>query len=63
MIKWHGDGDKGGFFFTPSDHEKLFARAKDSYDGAQPSGNSQMARNLLRLGLKTKDEKYRDRVR
>ncbi len=50
-IKWHGDGDKGGFFFAPSDDEKLFARAKDEYDGVQPSGNSQMARNLLRLAL------------
>ena len=28
-----------GFFFTAHAHEKLFARAKDSYDGAQPSGN------------------------
>ena len=35
---------------TPSnDHEKLFARGKDQYDGAQPSGNSVAARNLVRL--------------
>ena len=34
-------------------------RAKDSYDGVQPSGNSQTARNLLRLATKTKDDKYR----
>ena len=33
MIKWYGDGDKGGFFFTSSDHEKLFARPKDAHDG------------------------------
>ena len=58
-IKFHGDGDRGGFFFTPSDGEKLFARAKDGYDGVQPSGNSQMARNLLRLSVKLKDDKYR----
>ena len=60
-VKWYGDGQKGGFFFAASDGEKLFARAKDSYDGVQPSGNSQMARNLLRLGLKTKTDEYRDR--
>ncbi len=60
-IKWYGDGANGGFFFTPSDGEKLFARAKDSYDGVQPSGNSQMALNLIRLGLKTKEDSYRDR--
>ncbi|MBM3981372.1 MAG: DUF255 domain-containing protein [Planctomycetes bacterium] len=61
VLKWHGDGDKGGFFFTASDSEKLFARAKDSYDGVQPSGNSQTARNLLRLGFALKDDGYRDR--
>jgi uncharacterized protein YyaL (SSP411 family) len=60
-LKWYGDGEKGGFYFTASDSEKLFARAKDSYDGVQPSGNSQMARNLLRLGLATKEDAYRDR--
>ena len=61
VVKWYGDGQKGGFYFTASDSEKLFARAKDSYDGVQPSGNSQMARNLLRLGAKTKEDAYRDR--
>jgi len=60
-VKWYGDGVRGGFYFTATDSEKLFARAKDSYDGVQPSGNSQMARNLLRLGLATKDDAYRDR--
>jgi hypothetical protein len=60
-IKFHGDGDKGGYYFTASDGEKLFARAKDGYDGVQPSGNSQMARNLLRISLKTKDAAYRER--
>jgi hypothetical protein len=60
MIKWHGDEAKAGFFFTAHDHEKLFARAKDSYDGAQPSGNGIAARSLLRLWRKTNDLKYRD---
>jgi uncharacterized protein YyaL (SSP411 family) len=61
VVKWYGDGVNGGFYFTASDGEKLFARAKDAYDGVQPSGNSQMARNLLRFGLKTKEDVYRDR--
>ncbi|AWM35760.1 Cellobiose 2-epimerase [Gemmata obscuriglobus] len=60
-VKHYADPVNGGFYFTAADGEKLFARAKDSYDGVQPSGNSQMARNLLRLGTKTKDEGYRDR--
>ncbi len=59
MIKHHGD-DKGGFFFTSADHEKLFARAKDQYDGAQPSGNSMAARNLVRLHQKTGEKRYAD---
>ena len=59
MIKWHGDGDRGGDFFTSSDHEKLFARPKDHYDGVQPSGNSVAAHNLVRLWKKTGDEQYR----
>ena len=60
-VKWYSDGTRGGFYFTATDSEKLFARAKDSYDGVQPSGNSQMARNLLRLAVATKDDAYRDR--
>jgi uncharacterized protein YyaL (SSP411 family) len=59
-MKYHRDGNRGGYFFTASDAEKLFARARDSYDGVQPSGNSQMARNLLRLWQKTKEEPYRE---
>jgi uncharacterized protein YyaL (SSP411 family) len=60
-VRWYGDAVNGGFYFTASDGEKLFARAKDGYDGVQPSGNSQMARNLLRLGRLTKDDAHRDR--
>ena len=59
VVKWHGDGDRGGYYFTSSDHEKLFARPKDYFDGAQPSGNSMAARNLTRLWRVTKDESYR----
>jgi hypothetical protein len=59
MIKLHADKD-GGFFYTSHDHEKLFARSKDQYDGAQPAGNSVAARNLVRLWQKTGEERYRD---
>ncbi|MDB5310582.1 MAG: hypothetical protein JWO38_4784 [Gemmataceae bacterium] len=60
LMKWHADTTRGGFFYTAHDHEKLFARAKDGYDGAQPSGNGVQARNLIRLWRKTDDLKYRD---
>jgi uncharacterized protein YyaL (SSP411 family) len=59
MVKSHGDEKGGGFFYTSNDHEKLFARGKDQYDGAQPSGNSVAARNLVRLWQKTGEERYR----
>jgi hypothetical protein len=60
IAKWHGDAERGGFFFTAHDHEKLFARAKDAYDGAQPSGNGIQANNLLRLAKKSGEVEYRD---
>ena len=58
MVKYHGDEASGGFFYTSSDHEKLFARVKDQYDSVQPCGNSQAAMNLVQLWIKTRDEKY-----
>ncbi len=58
MIKWHFDELAGGFFYTSNDHEKLFARSKDQFDGAQPSGNSIAVQNLVILAKKTGDTKY-----
>jgi hypothetical protein len=60
MIKYHTDAKHGGFYFTANDHEKLFARNKDQYDGAQPSGNSMALRNLARLARLTGDKGYRE---
>ncbi len=59
QLKWFGDETRGGYFSTAHDSEKLFARGKDSYDGAQPSGNGVSARNLLRLSAFTGDKSYR----
>jgi uncharacterized protein YyaL (SSP411 family) len=44
MTKWHGDEKRGAYFMTAHDAEKLFARGKDYYDGAQPSGNGRPRR-------------------
>jgi uncharacterized protein YyaL (SSP411 family) len=57
MVKHHAD-ESGGFFYTSDDHEKLFARGKDQYDGAQPAGNSVAAGNFVRLWRATGDAKY-----
>jgi uncharacterized protein YyaL (SSP411 family) len=63
MIRFHSDKDRGGFFYTSNDHEKLFARAKDQFDGVQPSANSMAVRNLVRLWDKTGDNRYHDLAR
>ena len=55
------DKNGGAFFLTSADHEKLLAREKPSYDGAEPSGNSVQAMNLLRLHEFTTKDSYRQR--
>jgi uncharacterized protein YyaL (SSP411 family) len=44
------DNDRGGFFFTSHDHEKLFHRTKPGHDNATPSGNGIAAQALVALG-------------
>ena len=53
------DEENGGFFMTSDDHEELLAREKPSYDGAEPSGNSVAAMNLVRLHEFTTEDRYR----
>jgi uncharacterized protein YyaL (SSP411 family) len=53
MIARFADADHGGFFYTPSDHEQLIARSKDTQDNATPSGNGMAATALLKLGRLT----------
>jgi uncharacterized protein YyaL (SSP411 family) len=55
----YGDEERGGYFTTSDDHEKLLAREKPTQDGAEPSGNSVAALNLLRLAALTADDAYR----
>jgi hypothetical protein len=43
------DRERGGFFFTSSDHEQLVHRPKPVFDGSIPSGNAAAAMGLLRL--------------
>lgn len=62
LSKYYEDKKNGGFFMTSSDHEKLLAREKPNYDGAEPSGNSIAILNLYRLGEFTTDDSYRARA-
>ncbi len=61
LEKYYEDKKNGGFFMTSSDHEKLLAREKPAYDGAEPSGNSVQIMNLLRLHKFTSSDSYRKR--
>ncbi|MFN2469118.1 MAG: thioredoxin domain-containing protein [Gaiellaceae bacterium] len=56
------DEDRGGFFMTASDAEKLVARKKDFDDHPTPSGNSMLASALLRLGRIHGDEELERRA-
>ena len=54
------DKKRGGFFIGPNNGEKLIVRAKDSYDGAIPSGNAVAAMNFIRISKFTGDSKWED---
>ena len=56
MLQGFLDPEAGGFF---SSRETRLPKAKESYDGPTPSGNSVAAMNLLRLSELTGETKYR----
>ncbi|MGB1274619.1 MAG: thioredoxin domain-containing protein, partial [Nannocystaceae bacterium] len=56
------DPQTGAYFLTANDAETLLTRERPSHDGAEPSGNSVTARNLLRLATLTGDSSYQDRA-
>ncbi|MFN2427948.1 MAG: thioredoxin domain-containing protein [Candidatus Binatia bacterium] len=62
LARHYEDEQGGGFFMTSDDHEELLAREKPGYDGAEPSGNSVQALNLLRLHELTTNDAYRKRA-
>jgi uncharacterized protein len=48
-VESFGDPERGGFFLTPADGERLVARQKAFDDNPTPSGSSMLAFVLLRL--------------
>jgi len=52
------DEENGGFYDTPTDHEKLITRPKDLFDNATPSGNSVTCELLLRMAILFGNEEY-----
>jgi uncharacterized protein YyaL (SSP411 family) len=62
MIERFADDDRGGFFETSSDHERLIARRKDLEDHPIPSANASAAYGLLRLAALTGEHEYERRA-
>ena len=58
MIDQFWDAERGGFFHTGPQHEKLIVRTKEFYDGAVPSGNSVATLALHRLADYTGDKEF-----
>jgi uncharacterized protein len=54
------DKENSGFFDTEQTAADIILKTKDIYDGAEPSGNSIMMENLIRLGFITDDNKFKD---
>ena len=54
------DRRQGGYFFVGENTSVVLAREKPRYDGAEPSGNSVSALNLLRLEQLTGKSEYRN---
>lgn len=60
MVDLFEDRDRGGYFITPKDGERLIARPKEVYDGAIPSGNSAAAMALQALADLTGETRWRE---
>ncbi len=62
MITRFWDEDRGGFFLSPHDGERLLTRQRKVYDGAIPSANSVTLSNLLRLSHLTGRSEFENRA-
>jgi hypothetical protein len=62
MLAHFWDAERGGFYFTAADHERLLVRVKSARDGVLPSGNSVAVRVLLAIAQHTKQPPYATRA-
>lgn len=56
------DFESGGYFETEKNKYDILLRIKDIYDGAEPSGNSIMLENLIRLNSFAENKLYREKA-
>jgi uncharacterized protein YyaL (SSP411 family) len=62
VLRHFSDDTDRLFYLRPAAESELPVAPKDLYDNALPSGNSQMANNLYRLGRLTGEDVYTDRA-
>ena len=55
-----GDPERGGWYQSADDHERLLVREKPAHDGAEPAGSSVAVQALLRLAAFTGDGRWRE---
>ncbi len=60
LLERFEDRDRGGFWFTSHDHEKLFHRTHPGHDNATPSGNGIAAQALAVFGQLAGETRYVD---
>ena len=60
MLEQFADKEKGGFYFTAHQQQKLIHRSKDYADEAIPAGNGVAAKALTRLGYLIGETRYID---
>ncbi len=60
MMTQFWDSSEAGFFDTNGKDLSIVVRMKESYDGAEPTGNSVAVMNLLKLYHRTNDESLKD---
>jgi hypothetical protein len=58
LLREFEDPERGGYFFTSRDHERLFHRTKPGHDNATPSGNGVAAGALIALGHLCGEPRY-----
>ena len=62
VLATFSDADDRMFYLRPPAESELPVATQDYYDNAVPSGNSQMAHNLYRLGRLTGEDRYTQRA-
>ncbi len=63
QIRFFGNEESGGFYYTATDHPELIVRFQDPVDGVIPSGNSVTATNLLYLTYSAKRAEFEEPLR